>query len=343
MMRRTALGLAATGSAFLSLISLACTGATAADFYAGKTIRIVTGGNAGGGYDTHSRLVAGHLSRHIPGAPDVIVQNMPEGSGMGAANYVYNVAKKDGTDLGQFNRDALILALLGEKAAKFTLPGFHWLGTPADYSQNVFVAAIRGNLPHQGMEEIRKASTPLAFGNTGTVLPYLIKDAMGANIRIIEGYKNDVFLALQRGEIDGLVTSYAVIKLAHAEMLANKTMRIIIQFGRDQRLAELADVPTAKELALTPADKDLMAFFEAGLHLGFPFAAPPGVPPDRIAILRKGFNATMQDPTYVAALRKTKLEYAPVAGDKLAADILRMTSASAATIERYKRLAGNRR
>lgn len=340
MMEHKFLGTLATG---LLLLVLATSGAVAADFYAGKAIRIITGGNAGGGYDTHSRLIAGHLARHIPGTPDVIVQNMPEGSGMGAANYVYNVAKKDGTDLGQFNRDALILALLGDKAARFTLQGFHWLGTPADYSENVFVAAIRGNLAHKGMEDIRASKTPLAFGNTGTVLPYLIKDAMGANIRIIEGYKNDVFLALQRGEIDGLVTSYAVIKLAHAEMLANKDMRIIIQFGRDQRLAELSDVPTAKELAITPADRDLMAFFEAGLHLGFPFAAPPGVPDDRIATLREGFRLTMQDQTYAAAVRKTNLEYAPLAGDKLTADILRMVKASPDTIERYKRLAGDRR
>lgn len=339
-MMKKVFGLCAMG---LILLLQGGTGAVAQEFFAGKTIRIITGGNAGGGYDTHSRLVAGHMGRHIPGTPDIIVQNMPEGSGMGAANYVYNVSKKDGTELGQFNRDALILALLGDKAARFTLQGFHWLGTPADYTQNVFVAAIRGNLPHKGMKDIRAAKTPLAFGNTGTVLPYLIRDAMGANIRIIEGYKNDVFLALQRGETDGLVTSYAVIKLAHAEMLASKTMRLIVQFGRDQRLPELADVPTAKELAITQADRDLMAFFEAGLHLGFPFAAPPGVPNDRLALLREGFRLTMADQSYVAALKKTSLEYSPLLGDKLTADILQMVNASPETIERYKRLAGDRR
>src|SRR5262245_42841407 len=170
-----------------ALLSLAGGGATAADFYSGKTIRIITGGNAGGGYDTHSRLFAAHLGRHIPGTPDIVVQNMPAGSGMGAANYVYNVSKKDGTELGQFNRDPLILALLGDKLAKFRLQGFSWLGTPADYSKNVFVAAIRGDLPYKEIADMRVAKTPLNFGNTGTVLPYLIKDAMGANIRIIEG------------------------------------------------------------------------------------------------------------------------------------------------------------
>jgi tripartite-type tricarboxylate transporter receptor subunit TctC len=325
-MRLNALAPLAAGLALLSLVG---SGATAA-----------TGGNAGGGYDTHSRLLAAHLGRHIPGTPDIVVQNMPAGSGIGAANYVYNISKKDGTELGQFNRDALILALLGDKLAKFTLQGFSWLGTPADYSENVFVAAVRGDLPYKDMADIRAAKTPLNFGNTGTVLPHLIKDAMGANIRIIEGYRGDTFLALERGEIDGLTTSYALIKLAHADLLASKSIRIIVQFGREQRLPELSDVPTAMELAQTPADRDLMAFFDAGLHLGFPFAAPPGLPEDRIATLREGFRLTMEDADYVAALRKASLEFAPLTGDRLTAAILQMTQASAETIDRYKRLAG---
>ena len=325
----------------LGALSASLQFALAADFYAGKAIRIITGGNAGGGYDTHSRLIASYLGQHIPGHPDFVVQNMPEGSGIGAANYVFNVSKKDGTEIGQFNRDALIVALLGEKLAKFTLKEFNWLGTPADYRENVFVAAIRGNIPYTGFDDIRQISKPLAFGNTGTVLPYLVKDAMGANIRIIEGYKGDTFLALQRGEIDGLTTSYALIKLGHADLLADKTLRLIVQFGRDDRLPELPDVPTATELARNPADRDLMAFFDAGLHLGFPFAAPPGIPEDRLQLLRDGFRQTLQDPAYIAALRKTNLEYSPMSGEKLTAAILQMTNATPETIERYKRLAAD--
>ena len=316
---------------------------SAADFYAGKTIKIITGGNAGGGYDTHSRLIAAHLGSHIPGHPDILVQNMPEGSGIGAANYVFNVSKKDGTEIGQFNRDALILALLGEKLAKFNLREFNWLGTPADYRENVFVAAIRGNIPYQQFDDLRQIGKPLNFGNTGTVLPYLVRDAMGASIKIIEGYKGDTFLALQRGEIDGLTTSYALIKLGHADLLANKAMRLVVQFGRDDRLPDLSDVPTAAELARSPADRDLMAFFDAGLHLGFPFAAPPGVPEDRLQLLRDGFRQTLQDPAYIEALRKTNLEFSPMSAEKLTAAIFQMTQARPETIERYRRLAADGR
>jgi tripartite-type tricarboxylate transporter receptor subunit TctC len=313
--------------------------AQANDFYAGKTIRLITGGNAGGGYDTHSRLLANFMTKHIPGRPDIVVQNMPEGSGMGAANYVFNVSKKDGTEIGQFNRDALILALLGDKAARFTIDGFIWLGTPADYSQNVFIAAIRGSFPFKSFDDVRNAKDPLNFGNTGTVLPYLVRDALGANIKVIEGYKGDIFLAMARGEIDGMVTSYATAKLANADMLAKGTMRVIVQFGRDTRLPELPDAPTAMELARTPADRELMNFFEVGLHMGFPFAVPPGVPADRVKILRDAFRDTMKDPEYEAAVRKTNLEFSPVDGEHLTEAIRKAVKTSPETVARYKALA----
>ncbi len=329
----------ATGVALAAASLALAEAARSADFYAGKTIRLITGGNAGGGYDTHSRLLANFIVKHIPGRPDIVVQNMPEGSGIGAANYVYNVSKKDGTEIGQFNRDALILALLGEKAARFTIDGFIWLGTPADYTQNVFIAAIRGNFPFKSFDDVRNAKTPLNFGNTGTVLPYLVRDALGANIKVIEGYKGDIFLAMARGEIDGMVTSFATAKLTNAEMLANGTMRVVVQFGRDTRLPDLPDAPTAMELVRTPADRDLMRFFEVGLHMGFPFAVPPGVPADRVQILRDAFRNTMKDPEYEAAVRKTNLEFAPVDGEHLTEAIHEAVRASPETVARYKALA----
>ncbi|HWG03556.1 MAG TPA: tripartite tricarboxylate transporter substrate-binding protein [Beijerinckiaceae bacterium] len=331
-------------AALLAFIAIGSAG-RAADFYDGKTIRIVTGGNPGGGYDAYTRLIASYIGRHIPGSPALLVQNMPEGSGIGAANYIFNIAKKDGTDLGQFNRDALIESLLGQQLAKFTLQDFNWIGTPANYSANVFVVVIRAALPYHSMADLRAASTPLNFGNMGTVLAYLVKDAMGANLKIIEGYKGDLGLALQRGEIDGLVTDYALVKLAHPDWLANGLIRIIAQYGGDRRLPELPDVPTAQELALTPDDLALIRFCELGLHLGFPFAAPPGVPPDRVELLRRAFAATVEDADYVSAVRKANLEYSPMSGEKLADDVVEATQASPATIARYKMLAetGGRR
>lgn len=312
----------------------------AADFYEGKSIRIVTGGNVGGGYDTHTRLIAAYLGRHIPGNPQVIVQNMPEGSGIAAANYIFNAAKTDGTELGQFNRDALIVPLLGGNLAKFRLEDFNWIGTPANYTDNVFVVIIRSALPYKDMNDVRQAATPLNFGNMGTVLAPLIKDAMGANIKVIEGYKGDMGLALQRGEIDGMVTDYALIKGTKPEWLADKFIRIIAQYGSERRSPELPDVPTAQELAQTPEDLALIKFCELALNLGFPFAAPPGVPADRVALLRQAFQATVKDPDYVTALRKARLEYSPDSGEKLRANILEATRASPETIARYKILAG---
>lgn len=330
-----------TIGSFFALALAAVGGETsAADFYKDKTISILTAGSAGGSYDVHTRLVATHITKHIPGNPRTIVQNNTAGHGIAAANSVFNVAKKDGTELGQFNRDALILALLGTDQTKFKLDEFNWIGTPSSYADNAFVIWIRSALPYKSLADFAKASAPVNLGNKGTVLVSLMKD-MATNVNIVEGYSGDVInMALERAEIDGLGTAYVNVVRETPHWLNDRLIRGVVQFGQAKRMAQLPDVPTGRELARNADELALIKFCELSFTLGFPFVAPPGVPAERVALLRKAFDATMQDAEYIAAVKKSGLEFSPKSGEGLSNDIAEATKAPPAVISRYKALVG---
>jgi tripartite-type tricarboxylate transporter receptor subunit TctC len=313
--------------------------AVAADFYQGKTISIVSGGAPGGGHDTHSRLLATYLGKYIPGNPAVVVQNMPAAGGITAANHVFNLAKKDGTELGELLNGAVFAPLRGEEAAKYKAEEFNWIGTPASFGSDAFLIVIRSSLGYKTMDDVRNAKTPLNIANHGTMLIPLVKEALGANAKILTGYKSgEVLLNLERGELDGIGVAYYNLARRYPEWLKNGFVQIIVQYVRQTRLPALPDVPTAWELARTPDDLALIKLAEMAYSLGYPIAAPPGVPADRLALIRKGYAAVMQDPDYKAGLEKAGLEYSPKYGDALLADIREAGKASPAVIEQYKRL-----
>ena len=313
----------------------------AADFYEGKTIRIISAGNPGGGQDVSARVIADHMGRHIPGAPKIIVQNMPGGNGIPVANQVFNVAKKDGTEIGQFHRDSVILAILGSPEAKFNPGGFGWLGSPTSYSDSAYAIVVRSALPYKGIVEMRQAKEPVSLGNSAGILVPLVKHALGANVKIVEGYKsNEVNLALERGEVDGLGRNYTNIVRQSPHWLSQNIARVVVQFGHARRLPELPDVPTGRELAQTPEDQALVRFAELPLTFGYAFGLPPGVPAERAALLRKAFNDTMIDPQYIAAVEKMKLEHTPQSGEELGEKIKDAAGISREVLARYKSLAG---
>ena len=313
--------------------------ATAADFYQGKTLKIVTGGSVGGGYDAQTRMLATHLAKHIPGNPTIVVQNMPAGSGIASVNHTYTRAAKDGTEIGQFNRDGMLAKLLGHDQAMFNLEEFNWLGSPASYSDNAWVVLIRSSLPHKNLDDMRKPGDPVIFGNVRSVLLPLFREALGANVKVIQGYEGrQMDLAFERGEVDGIGTGYANVLREHPDWVRDNKLRFIVQYGSGKRIPALPDIPTAVESARTAEDRALIEFCELSLTLGFPFAAPPGVPADRVAILRKAFDATVKDPDYLAAAQKANIETTPRSGEALDAAIRKAARTPPALIERYKRL-----
>ncbi len=329
------------GAVAALLLAFAGGSAMAADFYKGKTIKLITSGSAGGGYDTHTRLVATHITKHIPGNPNIIVQNMTEGSGVAASNHLFFKAKQDGTVLGQFNRDSITRAIVGVKLAKYTPSKFQWLGSSASYSENAFVIFVRYALPYKGIAEMRKAKKPVVFGNRGTLLVPLVGEGLGANVKMINGYKGrEINLALERGEIDGGGTSYSNILRRTPHWIPKKVARLVVQYGHAKRIARLPDVPTAQELAQNSDDLALVKFGELPLTFGYPFTAPPGTPKARVALLRRAFAATMKDKAYIKAVKKAKLEFTPQTGEELQAKIDFMSATPAKVLARYNKLTG---
>ena len=316
--------------------------ALAADFYQGKTIRITSAGAADGNYTVHARLLAGFLTKYIPGNPNVIVEAMPGGSGLVAANHVFNIAAKDGTSIGLLTRDSLMLPILGNASAQFRPEQFQWIGTPESYANSAFIIMIRSELPYKTFEDVRKAGKPINLGGQGNNYVRLAKEVLGGNLNVIEGYRggNEVRLALTRGEIDGMGTGYNNVVQQYPQWIADKFVRFIVQYGHATRLPELADVPTARELAGTPDDVALIKFFELALTLGYPLAMPPGVPVERVELIRKAFTAAMADPDYVALVRKANLDLSPRFGAELGKDIADAANIPPVVLDRAKRMSG---
>jgi tripartite-type tricarboxylate transporter receptor subunit TctC len=316
--------------------------AEAADFYEGKTIHIVSAGAADGNYTLHGRMLAGYLTKYIPGKPVIVVEAMPGGNGLIAANHIFNVAPKDGTYIGLITRDALLLPILDNPQAKFRPEQFQWIGTPESYANSAFIIMVRSALPFKTFDDARKASKPIQLGGQGNNYVTITRDVLGGNFNVIEGYRGgqEIRLALTRGEIDGMGTGYNTVVSQYPQWIAEKFVRFLVQYGHDFRLPDLADVPTARELAKTPDDAALIKFFELALTLGFPFNMPPEVPKDRVDIVREAFAKTMQDPEYQALVKKAGLEMSPKLGADLQKEITEATKISPAVVERAKKMSG---
>lgn len=314
----------------------------AEDFFKGKTINLAVGSGTGGGYENHARFLTRHMPRHIPGNPTMIVNFMPGAGGVTATNHIYTVARKDGTEIGLFNRNTLLLPIFGAEQAKYDVHKFNWLGTTASFSDNSHLFIIRANLPHRTVADLRDRSmTPVNVGNDGSALGRTLPDALGLHLKVIEGYKNtDMDAAFERSEIDGHMISYLSMMLRAPHWMEKGFARPMIQFGRAERLPALAQVPTARELAQTPDDLSLILFVEAPLMVGYPFALPPEVPAERVAVLRKAFRETMDDPEYKAEVMKAKLELTPRFDEEITKILADLAKSPESAKKRYQSLMG---
>lgn len=316
-----------------SVIFLAAAGLVAADaqasshdFFKGKTIRLVVGNSPGGAMDDWGRFVAQHLGRHIPGNPEVLVQNMPGAGAIVAANYIYNVAKPDGLTLGLINPANYIDQLLGAKEVKFDWPKFSWIGSPERIDQVLFV---RTDVPYKTIDEMRSAAEPLrcaalARAGLGYLLPRLLEEGLGMKLNMVLGYGGggEMNLAIEKNEVHcraGTVSAY-VGREPTRTWIKKGFVRAVTQSGT-QRYPKLPDVPTVYELMETyktsDATKRLARVLLSSGELGRPFIAPPGVAPERVKILREAFSKTMADPALLADAQKRRWDLDPLSGDAL--------------------------
>lgn len=330
--------IAALAAAVLFGVAFADRAATE-DFYQGKTIKIIVSSAAGGSYDANARVLAAHWVRHIPGNPKMIVQFMPGANGLVATNNVFNIVAKDGLTVGLFNRNIVPAEILGNSEARFKADKFNWLGTTASFADDAYVLFIRSTLPHRTVDDLRKANPAVVIGNAGTAIVHVLNDALGLNLKIVEGYEKDTLdLAFERGEVDGESLSYSAILSRKQHWIDKNFFRIMIQVGRTSRLAALADVPTARELAQEQDSRSLIELAESPMLMAYPFALPPGVPADRVSIMQASFTATVNDPVYVAEVKSKKMEYSPRSGSELQQIISDMAKAPKSAVERYNAL-----
>jgi tripartite-type tricarboxylate transporter receptor subunit TctC len=314
--RRAALLAALLAAALPVLLAAgAAIGQAPAAPFIGKAVSLIIGFGPGGGYDIWGRLVAGHIGRHLPGNPTVVAQNMPGGGSYRAASYIYNQAPKDGSTFAIIARDAALGPLTGQAGALFDATKFSWIGTPATET-NICIAYHTAAVK-TAQDLLQK---PLIVGDTGPgtgtdSYPKALNAILGMKFKLVGGYPSsaDVFLAMERGEVQGFCESLDSVKSRRPDWISSGTVAVLFQGGAEPN-PELKGVPFVVDLAQRRDDKQAIAFLYLGQGIGRPFVAPPGLPPDRLKMLRDAFDATMTDPAFIAEAKQRKFDVSPETG-----------------------------
>ena len=331
-----------------SLIAGAITGAMMAmparaqDFYAGKTINIYIGtGEGPGAMTSYPRAIAQIIARYIPGHPTIVIRHMPGAGGIKAANFIYSIAPQDGTAWGFITRGFVRAPLLQTPQADFDPTRLQWIGTP---SQETTVAAVWTagtkvrSMTDATKEEVVFGGTSLAT-DTG-LFPTILNKLIGTRFKVVVGYKasTDVDIAMERGEAQGKIWTWASLKSGRtANWIAEGKVHLLAQFGLT-RAKDLPDVPLVLDYARSAQDREVMELIFAPIALGYPSFMGPGVPRERVAIVRRAFDKAMQDPELIALLAQQSLAHDPATGEDLQAIVARMYGMSAAVVEKARSL-----
>jgi tripartite-type tricarboxylate transporter receptor subunit TctC len=309
--------------------------------FAGKNVTMIIGFGPGGGYDLWGRVVARHIGKHLPGNPSVVPQNMPGAGSYNAASNIYNIAPKDGTVMGIIARDAALGPITGASGARFDPTKLTWLGTPTTET-NVCIAMNTDRVKVKTAEDLY--TKELIVGDTGVgtgthSYPKALNALLGMKFKIIGGFpsSSDVFLAMERGEVDGICESLDSVSGKRPDWLPQKKVTILFQGGEAPN-PELKGVPFVNDLAKNPDDKIAIEFLYAGQGIGRPFVAPPGLPADRVKMLQDAFSATMKDPAFIEDAKKQKLDVDPEDGEHLAALINKIYATPKPIVEKIGEL-----
>ena len=288
--------------------------------YKGKQVTIVVSADAATSYDLYPRTAARHLSKYIPGNPKIVVKNMPGASGIVAANWLYNIAKKDGLTLGAIHRTLPLTRALGVKQARFDPVKFNWVGTPVQETASCFV---RSDSPYKNAEDLVNAKKPVKMAATQPrsdiyIVPLMLNRVMGANMEVTSGYRGIMAtaLAVDKGEVDGICGwGYASLRALKKDWFEKKAIRILVQIGREKHPG-LQDVPLASELAKGD-QKAILEVYNKQLSVGRPWAMPPGVAPERVETMRQAFAQVMKDPAFLKDAAKVRIQINPLHGKDL--------------------------
>jgi tripartite-type tricarboxylate transporter receptor subunit TctC len=312
-----------------------------AEFYQGRTVTVVVGSNAAGGYDTFARAVARYMGKHIPGSPTLIVRNMPGAGGMTATNFLYNNADKDGSVIGLVQNNTPFEPLFGTKEARYDPVRFNWLGSP---SAETAMVLLWHAAPVNSVAELKAREVAVGVSGANSTPAFftrLLNATLGTRLKPINGYpgQNDVLLAMERREIDGHPSAFfSSVRSTRPTWLRDKTAKAIVQYGAE-KLAELPDVPFAPDLVGHDGDRLVMQAAFAPLALGRPLLTPPGVAAERVAALRAAFAATMADPDFLAEGERVGLGLnAPRSGEQIQEVVERAYQSPPRVIDRLRQL-----
>jgi tripartite-type tricarboxylate transporter receptor subunit TctC len=291
---------------------------SADQFFKGKTINVYIGFSAGGTYDYYGRLVARFLGRHIPGEPTVVANSMPGSGSFRAANFLFSAAPKDGTALGVITQTTALEDALRSPGAKFKAAEFNWIGRMTAILEVHFTWKTS---KAKTIEDARQHETPVAGTGAGSPsegYPKLLNAFAGTKFKIISGYPGSTagMLAMERGEVDGGLTSWNTLKRTKQQWLQNHDINVLVQYGA-KRHPEMPNVPSVLEIARTPEGREALAFYISGAELGRSLVAPPGLPPERVKALRAAFDAMLKDRDFLAEIEKSGQEFYPASGEEV--------------------------
>jgi tripartite-type tricarboxylate transporter receptor subunit TctC len=292
-----------------------------ADFYRGRNVDVYVGYSTGGGYDIYARMLARHMGRFIPGNPTLVPKNMEGAGSLRLANWIANAAPRDGSVFGTIGRGTAFDPILGQPGAQFVAGDFSWLGS---MNQEVSICAAWHDSGVSTFEDLRTKELLVgALSNNDDTGQFarVINTVLGTKLKIVAGYPggNDVVLAMERGEVKGRCGwSWSSVLTAHMSWWKEKKINILVQLALNKH-PDLPGVPLITDLAQNQSQRQMLRLIFARQVMGRPFVAPPGVPAERVAVLRKAFMDTLTDKEFLADAEKAKLEINPVSGDKVEA------------------------
>ena len=301
--------------AVIALIAsaLACTSAGA------QQITIVVGYSPGATYDIYMRTFARHLGKHLPGKPNVVAQNMAGAGSLRSANFIYNTAPKDGTTIGMFARGLAMQPLLDMTGIQYEPRKFNWIGS---ISSDVSLVLSWHTRPFKTIDDVRKSEMVVSGTGSGAdsvIFPYILNGVLGTKFKVVTGYPGaaDFLLAVERQEADGTAgVSWSGLNASKPEWIANKRINVMVQLGL-KRHPEMAPAPLVMDYATNDSDRGVLELIFARQDMAYPIVAPPGTPPERVAVLRKAFEAVLRDPEYLADAKKQHLESAFMRGEEI--------------------------
>jgi len=326
------------GVAMASALGTSASAQDIASFYKSAGLQIIVGYGPGGSYDTYARLLQRHIGRHLPGSPNVIVQNMPGAASMKSANYIYNIAPKDGSQIASFSRGVPMQPLLDSQGVEYDALKMSWVGNISSETSVAFTWAGRGIEKFEDIFKKEMLVSATGAGADSAMFPWVLNAVLGTRFRVITGYPdaNSTMLAIERGEAQGSAgTSWSSLTANRPDWLSKNRINVLVQLGLRSNPA-IGDAPLIMDFAKTEGDRQILSMIFARQSIAYPYAAPPGIPADRLKALRAAFDTAMKDPQLAADAKKMNLDIDSATGEEVQALIEKLYATPKDIVDRAR-------